>query len=276
MYKFVKICNEGITDINNKIGKISSEISLEITSDIGWGCTLRTSQMLLAETLKRCHLNKEDIIQYLNPEGIFSMKQMVKIGREKMNKNLGSWYGPRTSSFVIKELVKPLNTLSVIICDQGQIIKSEITNCLNNGNNVLLFIPLRLGIKNIEARYIDTLTKFLSIKQSVGIIGGKPSHSLYFIGYEEDNCNENKNFNKRIIYLNPHTIQDTSNLQYNCYEYNIAPINSLDPSISIGLCIKSLDDLNNIIKTINNIKSTNKNFIIDYLENNNLYSDLEF
>lgn len=44
---------------------------------------------------------------------------------------------------------------------------------------------------------MDQLKQILEWKQSVGIIGGHHSSSLYFIGYQDDN----------LIYLDPHTIQ---------------------------------------------------------------------
>lgn len=72
---------------------------------------------------------------------------------------------------------------------------------------LLLVIPLRLGLLNINPIYIDSLKVMLNelltktliltvnvfmfityqsclqMPQSIGMIGGKPSQALYFIGY---------------------------------------------------------------------------------------------
>ncbi|KAH9492335.1 Cysteine protease atg4b [Bulinus truncatus] len=48
---------------------------------------------------------------------------------------------------------------------------------------LLLIIPLRLGLTDINPIYFDSLKKCFTLKQSVGIIGGKPNHAHWFIGY---------------------------------------------------------------------------------------------
>merc|ERR1712112_222855 len=62
---------------------------------------------------------------------------------------------------------------------------------------LLLFISLRLGLAEINPVYIPGLKACLEFPQSLGVIGGKPNHALYFLGYVED----------EVIYLDPHTTQ---------------------------------------------------------------------
>lgn len=47
---------------------------------------------------------------------------------------------------------------------------------------LLLVVPLRLGLTEINPCYIRSVKECLTFKQSVGIIGGKPNHAHYFIG----------------------------------------------------------------------------------------------
>lgn len=61
----------------------------------------------------------------------------------------------------------------------------------------VLFIQLRLGLCKINELYFNALKKSFQFKNSLGIIGGRPNHALYFIGYSNDD----------IIYLDPHNTQ---------------------------------------------------------------------
>lgn len=50
--------------------------------------------------------------------------------------------------------------------------------------SVMLLIPIRLGVDKVNPIYINNIKYLLSMEQTVGIIGGKPKHSLYFVGYQ--------------------------------------------------------------------------------------------
>lgn len=47
---------------------------------------------------------------------------------------------------------------------------------------LLLIIPLRLGLSDVNPVYINGLKKSFEIPFSVGIIGGRPNQAYYFIG----------------------------------------------------------------------------------------------
>lgn len=62
---------------------------------------------------------------------------------------------------------------------------------------LILFIPLRLGLSQINPLYFRGLKTTFIFPQSLGILGGRPNHALYFIGC----CGDD------LIYLDPHTTQ---------------------------------------------------------------------
>lgn len=62
---------------------------------------------------------------------------------------------------------------------------------------LLLIIPLRLGLNEINSIYIPALKKCFEILENCGMIGGRPNQALYFIGYVGD----------EVLFLDPHTTQ---------------------------------------------------------------------
>ena len=64
-------------------------------------------------------------------------------------------------------------------------------------DGLILFIPLRLGLSEVNPIYHQSLKNTFTIPQTLGIIGGKPNHALYFIGCVD----------QELIYLDPHTTQ---------------------------------------------------------------------
>lgn len=68
----------------------------------------------------------------------------------------------------------------------------------------------------------------------MGIVGGRPGSSLYFIGHHED----------RLLYLDPHDTQSVLPLPaavstYFCGAVRLMPMAAMDPSLAIGFLCSS-------------------------------------
>ncbi|KAK3763780.1 hypothetical protein RRG08_065743 [Elysia crispata] len=118
---------------------------------------------------------------------------------------------------------------------------------------LVLIIPLRLGLTEINPIYFDSLRKCFTFKQSVGIIGGKPNHAHWFIGY----------VGKELIYLDPHTTQNvadldsrsmTSDFSYHCgTPPSRMSFSKLDPSIALGFYCATEKDLTDLCTSFSNL-----------------------
>ncbi|KAK7457132.1 Cysteine protease atg4 [Stygiomarasmius scandens] len=204
------------------------------TSDSGWGCMLRTGQSLLANALLFMHLGRDwrrppypelttsyatyvQIITWFldtpDPAAPFSVHRMALAGKE-LGKDVGMWFGPSTAAGAIKTLVHayPDAGMGVAVATDGVLYQTDVYAASHGSGGtggygkrgkgpttwghrpVLLLFGIRLGIEGVNPIYYDTIKLLYTFPQSVGIAGGRPSSSYYFVGSQADN----------LFYLDPH------------------------------------------------------------------------
>ena len=82
------------------------ELKAEYTSDVGWGCTLRVGQMLIANCMKRLSSRQQAIADILEtPSAAFSVHRLVEIGDRHLDRRAGDWYAPSAVCHALKYLV---------------------------------------------------------------------------------------------------------------------------------------------------------------------------
>lgn len=252
------------------------------TSDKGWGCMLRCGQMVLGQALMNLHLGRDWIwlpttrdSTYLNivrkfedsRKAPFSIHQIASMGISE-GKEIGQWFGPNTVAQVIKKLVKydEDTALAIHVALDNVIIISEVRKlCVVSSpmdhtkkvwKPLLLIVPLRLGLTDMNSIYIKGLKKCFNFKQSLGVIGGKPNSALYFIGY----------VGNQVIYFDPHTTQKAGSVgkketveeknmdkSYHCKFASRMNISSMDPSVAVCFFCKTEDDFNDLCQNIKDV-----------------------
>ncbi|XP_060760423.1 cysteine protease atg4da-like isoform X2 [Neoarius graeffei] len=238
----------------------SSLQGTSLTSDSGWGCTVRSAQMLLAQALVRHtlpagwtwtgahHQTRDDlelgssrplglglgrsrrVEQRRRSEGAilevdedgqesrhrrlvawfgdtpsapFSLHQLVGAGQSS-GQRAGDWYGPSVAAHMLRKAVaaSELRDLAVYVAQDCTVYVRDVIRLCGECPRelpvrfrpVIILVPVRLGGETLNPAYIPYVKRLLQLKCCVGIIGGKPKHSLYFVGFQED----------QLLYLDPH------------------------------------------------------------------------
>ncbi|KAG5671851.1 hypothetical protein PVAND_002024 [Polypedilum vanderplanki] len=290
------------------------------TSDCGWGCMIRSGQMLLAQALvihflgrswrydpntqlfstTEDHIHRK-IVRWFGDQvskaSPFSIHKLVELGKRN-GKKVGEWYGPGSVAHVLKDAVKQaskenidLASLHVYVSQDCTIYNQDIFDeCYSNEiqtvpwkNNLpstssnsftlspsrnrskvitwkqlILLIPLRLGHEKLNPIYSDCLKAMLSLEWCIGIIGGRPKHSLYFVGYQDD----------KLIHLDPHYCQDLVDVNaenfsltsFHCRSARKMKISKMDPSCCIGFYIASREEYDRFQNTIQPYLQPIKNY----------------
>ncbi|KAK2580820.1 hypothetical protein KPH14_005903 [Odynerus spinipes] len=241
------------------------------TTDCGWGCMLRSGQMMMAQALV-CHFLGRDwrwypdqviktdeqmrnekqhrmIVKWFGdqpgPHSPLSIHKLVSLGAQS-GKQVGDWYGPASVAHLLSQAVKSaaethpeFRNLCVYVAQDCAVYLEDVRNLCETPNeswrSLILLVPLRLGADKLNPTYMPCLTKLLELDFCIGIIGGRPRHSLYFIGYQED----------KLIHLDPHYCQETVDMSkdmfslstFHCTSPRKMLLSKMDPSCCVGFYI---------------------------------------
>ncbi|KAJ0058022.1 hypothetical protein NL108_007247, partial [Boleophthalmus pectinirostris] len=284
-----------------------------LSTDSGWGCMLRTGQMLLAQGIvlhklppdwswtPSLHSVKDDMdLQDGHPSvgsdqrhrnsklgrqlslgslldrpmevthrrvvswfadllsAPFGIHTLVDLGKSS-GKKAGDWYGPSIVAHILRKAVTKspdLPRLSVYVAQDCTVYKEDVSSlCEWPGSNsatfwtsVIILVPVRLGGQELNPNYISCVKKLLGLHCCIGIIGGKPKHSLFFVGYQDN----------YLLYLDPHYCQPTVDVRksnfplesFHCKHPKKIPFSQMDPSCAIGFYAKDQNDFETLCKDV--------------------------
>eukprot|EP00697_Spironema_sp_BW2_P015264 gnl/Spiro4/6037_TR3096_c0_g1_i1.p1 gnl/Spiro4/6037_TR3096_c0_g1~~gnl/Spiro4/6037_TR3096_c0_g1_i1.p1 ORF type:complete len:424 (+),score=98.36 gnl/Spiro4/6037_TR3096_c0_g1_i1:97-1368(+) len=129
---------------------------------------------------------------------------------------------------------------------------------------LIIMVPIRLGLDSVNPVYLEALKLFLCFPQSVGLIGGRPNSSLYFIASQGE----------ELVYLDPHypraTVDmsgDFSSVTYHCTTVRKMQISAIDPSLALGFYCRSRSDFEDFcVRCASMVDQNPKNPIINICE----------
>ena len=250
----------------------------DFSSDVGWGCALRSGQMVVAQFLLTHRLGRAwrrgDTATWDEAKGLlrcfrdapddrrspFSIHNIMASGRE-LGVNPGNWLGPYVlcqcfASLFRRQLWDEMRSF-VVTQDSGGAPTLFVDNvmqvCLGADGEtwkpVLILVPLVLGpFKHINPTYAKPLLATFSFPQSLGIVGGRTNASHYFIGCQGDS----------VLFMDPHTVQaaamdadapmsDEEAATYFCSDIRTMEVTAMSPSLAVAFHCETSGDFDDLV-----------------------------
>ncbi|KAG8342265.1 putative Peptidase family C54 [Trypanosoma vivax] len=224
------------------------------TTDVAWGCVVRAAQMLLAQAHMRffnsghafvdgsaLQILREKVQPLFldDPSAPFGIHAMTSEA-EKYGVACGQWFGMTPAAKTIASLcqqhsLRGGNGPAVLVFVDREVSALKVRDLLSHSRQVVLLIPAVLGLDRISVKYSKMLIRCLEMESCIGVIGGRKSSALYFVGHQSNN----------IIYLDPHRAQRAFTEVASPGEltgaWHLLPVTACSTSILFGFYIDSLE-----------------------------------
>ncbi|CAG0896395.1 unnamed protein product [Cyprideis torosa] len=188
--------------------------------------------------------------------GMLSIHELATTARQR-ERRVDEWVGPNSAAHALRKLCSrfprqcPRDIPRLVVhvaMDNTLVITEAILSSLDEHSKwrpLLLCIPLRLGLSEMNPIYVPALKASLKVPQSMGIIGGRPNHALYFVGH----------FRDHLLFLDPHLTQPCTDDEttFHCDSPGALPFAQLDPSLALCFCCLSEEELRSVGRALQSV-----------------------
>ena len=241
--------------ISNIVQKIGSPVgSPEETSyliryknrpkkdDIGWSCSIKSVQMLLAFYFKKFEMETQIISDIYKENGPLSIHSFIRrCIQDKCNEQAGDYFGV----FTVLQIFKKIIFEKRIFTGESSYNNVHITtdniidiDKIQRDKPTILIYSTRLGLDKLDPHYKEMILNMFKCVHFDGILGGVGKSCYYFIARHTHLEN--------LLYLDPHFItdyNDNAKLQdLKDTNYISTNIENLNPSLTFCFSYRTEDE----------------------------------
>jgi len=134
---------------------------------------------------------------------------------------------------------------------------------------------IQIGLEVPSPNYLEIVCELMKNQNSLGMIGGKPSSALYFVGLHRDN----------FLFLDPHYVQNSSNVHniddlldtYFCENIKSMKMKNISPSLALGFYFRNSWEVKNFYCFLKDLAKTHEDSFFLGLEKSSAeYDDFKF
>lgn len=130
---------------------------------------------------------------------------------------------------------------------------------------------IQIGLEAPGLNYLEIVGKLMKSQYSVGMVGGKPSSALYFVGLHRDN----------FLFLDPHYVQSSANVEnidllldtFFCENTKSMKTKNISPSLGLGFYFRNPLEIKNFYYFLKELSKNNEDSFFLGLEKSSVEYD---